>query len=1293
LCLELLESRIAPAIFNVPSGGTLLAAINTADSNSDSSNLINVAPGSYQVINPLIQANSSKTLVIDGTGPGVILTANQQGRIFEINANVGFVNLSIEGGKAVDSGMLGGNAALGGGLLIDGGTAVLSNVNLSGNQAVGAAGGAGAKGVPGGRGADAWGGGIYLAQGTLIIKHSTISNNAAIGGNGGTGGKGTSGANGSSGAAGAVGAAGSQGPAAGSNGRGGPGGPGGGGHTGGNGGPGANGAAGQKGGDGGNAGGGGIYVAGGQLIIKLTSLQGNTARGGKGGPGGNGGPGGVGGHGGTGGQGGVGGRGGHGPVGTSHYRTYSKTQTHTKTHTRTYTQTHTRTYTDTYTRTHTHTQTCHTSHTTGGGTKQVCQTHTHTNTHTHSHPHSHTNTHTHTHSHTHTHTHTHTNTHTRTYYGGTGGPGGTGGVGGRGGNAGPGGAGGGGGTGGAGGTGSGGGIYLSSGSVLLAADSLTNQAAGGTGGTGGPGGNGGLGGTGGAGGQAGSGDSGGPGAFYGPAGPNGIGGNGGPGGQGGNAGAGGLGGDGGLGLGGDVFVSQGFSISVSSDTTFAGVASPGQAGTGGQAGAPGNGGSGGPGTDGGLAGQAGAMGGTNVSGGTGNPGTAAGNTIDPATAQTGFSSAQLQAPAATLNAVSLTNANASSETPYTFEVTFQDPNLVDAGSLAASTVQVQPPSVSAITAQLVGTTPSGTFDALNDGTTLVATYQIAPPGSNWSTSPQGNFSVTLGGSPVTDLDNNSAPTGALGSFSVSVSLLATDTAVSASPGASSVYGQSVAFTATVTPAGPGSGTPTGTIQFQVDGSNFGAPVSLAGDITSLSTTVLAAGSHTIAAIYSGDTIFAGSSSTLSGGQTVTPAPLTITAQNQVMDQGSNVPTLTASFSGFVNGDSPASLTTQPTPTTTATSASPVGSYPITVSGAVGPNYSISYQNGTLTVLPAGSALISGTVFQNINVNGVQNAGEPGIAGVTAFIDLSGSGVLQPGDPTAITDSHGNFQINVRSAGTYTLRELLYGGVLVDAPAGGSYRVTVTAGSNVTGQDFADVPTSIALPLVLPLTSLFPKQGNPDADFIEAVYRAVLARNADPAGLAYWTGLLQSGRLSRLGVVQGIRNSAENFTQEVTDFYFTILSRAPDPGGLQAWVRELENGVPEEQVAAGFLDSPEYLSKGDRYFVDHMYEALLGRTFDAAGEAAWLYELGDNATGTRIHPPLLSYEQVVTDFLHSPESLKRLVEGYYQIFLRRLAEPTGLDAWLAALQQGASFSTIANGFLTSDEFFHNAAAQG
>ncbi|MBR3867072.1 MAG: S-layer homology domain-containing protein [Butyricicoccus sp.] len=80
--------------------------------------------------------------------------------------------------------------------------------------------------------------------------------------------------------------------------------------------------------------------------------------------------------------------------------------------------------------------------------------------------------------------------------------------------------------------------------------------------------------------------------------------------------------------------------------------------------------------------------------------------------------------------------------------------------------------------------------------------------------------------------------------------------------------------------------------------------------------------------------------------TVAPRPLLITAEDQNVTVGDALPTLTYTTDGLVNGDM---LRTAPTLGTEGDPAA-AGAYVITVSGAdAGPNYSISYQNGTLTV--------------------------------------------------------------------------------------------------------------------------------------------------------------------------------------------------------------------------------------------------------------------------------------------------------------------------------------------------------
>jgi sRNA-binding regulator protein Hfq len=83
---------------------------------------------------------------------------------------------------------------------------------------------------------------------------------------------------------------------------------------------------------------------------------------------------------------------------------------------------------------------------------------------------------------------------------------------------------------------------------------------------------------------------------------------------------------------------------------------------------------------------------------------------------------------------------------------------------------------------------------------------------------------------------------------------------------------------------------------------------------------------------------------------ITLGSLTISADNKSKTAGLPNPTLTATYVGFVGGDGTNSLTTQVTLSTTATNNSPVGTYPITASGAASPNYTISYNSGTLTVV-------------------------------------------------------------------------------------------------------------------------------------------------------------------------------------------------------------------------------------------------------------------------------------------------------------------------------------------------------
>ena len=172
------------------------------------------------------------------------------------------------------------------------------------------------------------------------------------------------------------------------------------------------------------------------------------------------------------------------------------------------------------------------------------------------------------------------------------------------------------------------------------------------------------------------------------------------------------------------------------------------------------------------------------------------------------------------------------------------------------------------------------------------------------------------------------------------------------------YGTAVTFTATVSATGFDDG---GTVQFAVGGVDLGSAASLNGSgvATSIADSDLpVTGSpYTVTATYSGDSGFGNSSGTLSGGETVTPATLDITANSTSKTYGQTVTLAGTAFTTgageLFNGDTVTSVTL--TSAGAAASATVAGSpYAIVASVAVGTglgNYTISYHSGSLTVEP------------------------------------------------------------------------------------------------------------------------------------------------------------------------------------------------------------------------------------------------------------------------------------------------------------------------------------------------------
>ena len=160
------------------------------------------------------------------------------------------------------------------------------------------------------------------------------------------------------------------------------------------------------------------------------------------------------------------------------------------------------------------------------------------------------------------------------------------------------------------------------------------------------------------------------------------------------------------------------------------------------------------------------------------------------------------------------------------------------------------------------------------------------------------------------------------------------------------YGSNATLTATI------SSGPTGQVSFY-DGSTLLGTGNISGTTATFTTSYLAVGQHYLKATWPGNSSYAALAS-YSVAETISPAPVTVTASNASRIYGAGNPALTYTYNGFVNGQNSSVITGgSVSQSTSAGATSSVGSYPITTSGSLtASNYSFSYVNGTLSVTPA-----------------------------------------------------------------------------------------------------------------------------------------------------------------------------------------------------------------------------------------------------------------------------------------------------------------------------------------------------
>ncbi len=189
---------------------------------------------------------------------------------------------------------------------------------------------------------------------------------------------------------------------------------------------------------------------------------------------------------------------------------------------------------------------------------------------------------------------------------------------------------------------------------------------------------------------------------------------------------------------------------------------------------------------------------------------------------------------------------------------------------------------------------------------------------------------------------------------------------------------------------------------------------------------------------------------VNGTLTVNPAPLTIRAEDKTKMASQPNPPLTATYQGFVNGNTAASLTTPVSLTTTATASSPAGAYPIVPSGASSPNYAITLVTGTMTVTPATPVLL-GLALQPSSAS-ITVAQTRQFSAVATYSDGSSttlnSGVTWASASTTVATVDADGLATGRAAGTTTI-SASFGG------QSASTLITVTSGGTSSARTFAN----------------------------------------------------------------------------------------------------------------------------------------------------------------------------------------------------------------------------------------------
>ncbi|MDB4921260.1 MBG domain-containing protein [Mucilaginibacter sp.] len=357
---------------------------------------------------------------------------------------------------------------------------------------------------------------------------------------------------------------------------------------------------------------------------------------------------------------------------------------------------------------------------------------------------------------------------------------------------------------------------------------------------------------------------------------------------------------------------------------------------------------------------------------------------------------------------------------------------------------------------------------------------------------------------------------------------------------------------------------------------------------------------------------------IAGALTVSKAPLIITAENKTKAYGAANPALTVTYTGFVNDNTTASLTTQPTVSTTATTTSAAGSYPITVSGAVAANYAITYVAGTLNVASGLNAPLISYSNPQLYTSGIKipalsatNAG--GAVPAAAYGQVTtyaGSGTIGAVDGTGtaasfslpqavVSDVAGNLYI--ADAGNNIIRKITPAGIVTTIAGNGTGAIVNGTG---TAASFVD-PRSIAI--------------DPSGNLYVGEVNYFVIRKITPAGVV--TTFAGSGTFgtdngtgtaASFGYIDGLTCDPEGNIY-VADSYHNIIRKITPAAVVTTFAGSGNQGSLNGPGTVAYFHSPRGIASdgSGNIYVDDAFNYLV-RKITPAGVVTTLAGSGRNA---------------------------------------------------------------------------------